>query len=334
MTASSRGSRAAIAVIRSSRPRLFTPFTSSPRSYAIAATSLKTLTPEPNSQLHHLSSIPPVTASASTSQYTTKTGILLSRPPLLTRPNTSFEDAYFFYQKRLHERLALPFSRYFYFKSDTPADVLYKKQAKERGGAAARELGGYTGYGDTAWNDELLVGDGISSSAHKIDVLIKDGSAKTEDELDEEMGVQALKRHTEADRKRDEKALDRKLVRTLYLVVKSEETGEWGFPEGEVVGRENLNQAAERVLVQSAGLNMNTWIVGHAPIGHYVSPPPAPSIPGSKTFFMKGRIMAGQADLAENQYGLEDFKWLTREELQKCLGKKYFSNVRNMLAVR
>lgn len=79
---------------------------------------------------------------------------------------------------------------------------------------------------------------------------------------------------------------------------------------------------------------MNTWIVGHAPIGHYVEPPPAPTIQGSKTFFMKGRIMAGQADLAENHYGLEDFKWLTRQELQKCLGKKYFSNVRNMLAVR
>lgn len=120
--------------------------------------------------------------------------------------------------------------------------MLYKSQAKARGGAAARELGGYTGYGDTAWNDELLVGDGISSSAHKINVLLKDGSAKTEDELDEEAGVQVLKRHTKADKARDEKALDRKLVRTLYLVVKSQETGEWGFPEGEIVGRENLNQ--------------------------------------------------------------------------------------------
>ena len=79
---------------------------------------------------------------------------------------------------------------------------------------------------------------------------------------------------------------------------------------------------------------MNTWIVGHVPIGHYVEHSLHPSVPGSKTFFMKGRIMAGQADLAGNAYGLEDFKWLTREELQKVVGKKYFSDVKNMLADR
>lgn len=72
---------------------------------------------------------------------------------------------------------------------------------------------------------------------------------------------------------------------------------------------------------------MNTWIVGHAPIGHL-------SGPESKTFFMKGRIMAGQANLEGNQYGLEDYKWLTREELQKHVGNKYYSHVKNMLADR
>jgi large subunit ribosomal protein L46 len=88
----------------------------------------------------------------------------------------------------------------------------------------------------------LLVGDKTSSKEHEREVLVRDGSVKTEDELDGEEGkVRVEKRHTGSDRKRDEKALDRKLVRTLYLVVRGE-GGEWGFPEGEVVGRENLNQ--------------------------------------------------------------------------------------------
>jgi large subunit ribosomal protein L46 len=95
-----------------------------------------------------------------------------------------------------------------------------------------------------------------------------------------------------------------------------------------------MEQAAERILIQTAGLNMNTWIVGHAPVGHCTLSPPTDALPGSKTFFMKGRIMAGQADLTGNAYGLEDFKWLTGEEVQRVVGKKYFSHVKNMLADR
>lgn len=78
---------------------------------------------------------------------------------------------------------------------------------------------------------------------------------------------------------------------------------------------------------------MNTWIVGHAPIGHQVLSP-TPNGPGSKIFFMKGRIMAGQANLEGNAFGLQDFKWLTREEVRKHVGNRYFSDVKNMLADR
>jgi large subunit ribosomal protein L46 len=98
-------------------------------------------------------------------------------------------------------------------------------------------------------------------------------------------------------------------------------------------------QAAERIIVQTAGVNMNTWIVGNAPIGHYVLKPrtandKSPALQGEKTFFMKGRIMAGQANLADNIYGLGDFKWLTKEEIERVVSPKYFSYVKNMLAER
>lgn len=88
---------------------------------------------------------------------------------------------------------------------------------------------------------------------------------------------------------------------------------------------------------------MNTWIVGHVPIGHHILKPrysyDSSSISslekqGEKTFFMKGRIMAGQANLKGNLFGLEDFKWLTKEEVQKHVADKYFSYVKNMLADR
>jgi large subunit ribosomal protein L46 len=107
-------------------------------------------------------------------------------------------------------------------------------------------------------------------------------------------------------------------------------------------------QAAQRTLASICGVNMNTWFVGSHPIGHFVyqyrkagetpaSTPPAPPPPpemtlvGEKTFFMKGRIMAGQADIKANELDVEDFKWLTKEEVQKEVSRQYWANVKNML---
>jgi large subunit ribosomal protein L46 len=84
---------------------------------------------------------------------------------------------------------------------------------------------------------------------------------------------------------------------------------------------------------------MNTWIVGHVPVGHHIIDPflntetSARTI-GEKTFFMKARIMAGQANIKENLSGLSDFKWLTKQEVQKHVAPKYFSSIKNMLADR
>lgn len=55
---------------------------------------------------------------------------------------------------------------------------------------------------------------------------------------------------------------------------------------------------------------------------------------GKKVFFMKGRIMAGQADLTKNEYGDLDFQWLAKEEVQDKVGEKYWSDVKNMLTER
>jgi large subunit ribosomal protein L46 len=84
---------------------------------------------------------------------------------------------------------------------------------------------------------------------------------------------------------------------------------------------------------------MNTWIVGHVPIGHYISSPILKSdelseCEGERIFFMKGRIMAGQADLEGNLFGLEDFKWLTKEEVKRHVSLKYYSSVKNIMSDR
>lgn len=85
---------------------------------------------------------------------------------------------------------------------------------------------------------------------------------------------------------------------------------------------------------------MNTWIVGRVPVAHHVVRPVfgqkdgALLKKGEKIFFLKGRIMAGQADLTDNLHDLVDFKWLTQEELRSTLAEEYFHSVKGMFAER
>ena len=87
---------------------------------------------------------------------------------------------------------------------------------------------------------------------------------------------------------------------------------------------------------------MNTWIVGNAPVGHYSFTFPRARNNeatktqelGEKVFFMKARIMAGQANLSKNVFGDSEFKWLQKEEIEKAVTPKYWSSVKNMLVER
>ncbi|KAJ5990290.1 hypothetical protein N7522_010497 [Penicillium canescens] len=276
--------------------------------------------------------------------YTINAGVVLSRPPQITRDLEPFEKAYYFYQKRLNERLALPFTKYFYFKRGTPADEDWKKKILERR-TAARDIGKYNAYDSEAWNDELLLGAKESEPEHQVEMLLQDAestaNATSQDTSKKEEIPRPFPRVTEADKKNDQKSLDRLLSRTLYLLVQSKE-GHWKFPSSPVESGETLRLAAERTLAQSAGVNMNTWMVGYHPVGwHAYNPPRAKSdkkteveVAGSKIFFLKSRIMAGQADLSVNTQNLKDFKWLSKEELSKYLNTQYYSNIKNMLADR
>lgn len=94
---------------------------------------------------------------------------------------------------------------------------------------------------------------------------------------------------------------------------------------------------------------MNTWFVAGHPVGHYVHKTDAaaeatekkiaPSTPSNeveteKTFFMKARIFAGQVDVKSNQHSVQEYKWLTKEEIEKHVDEKYWSSIRNMLVAQ
>ena len=88
---------------------------------------------------------------------------------------------------------------------------------------------------------------------------------------------------------------------------------------------------------------MNTWFVASHPIGHCVEKPTeaggteakeqaqSSNIDSEKTFFMKARIFAGQADVTDNTFGLDEFKWLSKEEIEKHVTPEYWMSIKNML---
>lgn len=184
------------------------------------------------------------------SLYRIKSGIILTRAPLLTRDPTPFEASYFLYQKRLDERLVAPFRKAFYFRLDTPAELDWRLKSRERHGIAARDVGRYNPRGRVAWNDEVLVGSPVSDPAVVVERLAKDAEMRiSEDgeEVPEEDRVKVERprpRRTEADEAGDEKRLDRELDRTLYLVVKRGEKDPWEFPSADVLTHENLHEVS------------------------------------------------------------------------------------------
>ncbi|KAG6033026.1 hypothetical protein E4U41_007038 [Claviceps citrina] len=345
MAASSRGRRAMQSFLRGTPnvcSRCATSVGQTPTRLYSATTTTTTITSSQTSPSEGIA-IPARPAARDPAAYDVRSGLIVTRPPLLTRKLHPFENAFFFYQKRLEERLNTPFITSIYFKPDTARQLDWDLKVKERKGTVAKDIGVYSGKGAWAWDDELKLGDGLSSQESVAECLLKDAEARVSDDAEvinpeDVVPVERpMGRATEADGRGDVRRLDRQLEKTLYLVVKGGDG--WGFPADVVAKDENLHETAKRVLDQAAGVNMNTWIVGRVPVAHLVSQPvqgPDGSVTrrGQKTFFLKARIMAGQADLKGNPFGYTDFKWLTREELETELSPEYFRGVRNMMSDR
>ena len=239
------------------------------RRNASAATALAEPTPAPLDQR-----CPPVIESTAPHRtFEIKAGVVLSRPPLITRDLTPFEREYFFYQRRLNERLVLPFTRYFYYPKDTPGEIRWKRKMKERQ-IAGRDLAGYNPYKEDGWNDELLVGDPASDPQGQLETVLNDALADQQEQgaeeangdqqaptssaekrrIEEQVVERPYPRSTEADEKKDFRSLNRALSRTLYLLVK-EEQGPWQFPYTGLQAKEDLLRVSPTCFDKIQALN-------------------------------------------------------------------------------
>lgn len=185
-------------------------------------------------------------ASVQRAAYQLRAGVILSRPPQITRDLTSFERAFLLYQRRLNERLALPFTKYFYFKKGTPADLDWKERTRVKL-TPAHDVGIYHSYGKEGWHDEVLMGARESEPSHQLEALFDDATPRRADSNEEEESSKSpvmerpMSRHTTADYSQEDKSLNRLLHRTLSLLVRDVH-GRWTFPTDPLIGTESLRQ--------------------------------------------------------------------------------------------
>lgn len=115
----------------------------------------------------------------------------------------------------------------------------------------AKDIGRYNPRGRMGWNDEVMVGSTTSEPADVVERLLADAEVRISEDgepipADERVPVERpVARRTEADEKGDVRRLDRKLDRTLYLVVERKgEDGKavWEFPTGVVPTEETLHE--------------------------------------------------------------------------------------------
>lgn len=186
----------------------------------------------------------PSATSVAQPSFTIKAGVVISRPPILTPEPHPFETAYYLYQRRLNERLVLPFSQYFYYKRNTPAFEKWREGRRARSGTATRDVGNYNAYNDVSWNDEVLVGDDTGSPAKLVQQLVAEEGRQDEFTGKGDAKYAGLRRRTDADEHNDQRSLERSLSRTLYLLLKPKGQEFWRFPAGPVAAKEGLKEVS------------------------------------------------------------------------------------------
>ncbi|OBA24002.1 hypothetical protein METBIDRAFT_30360 [Metschnikowia bicuspidata var. bicuspidata NRRL YB-4993] len=239
--------------------------------------------------------------------------LLLLRIPVVSADLPVFQQQYYKYQNELWKRLMWTFPKWFYFREGTLAEQKYRELNK-----------------DPVFNNpNLEFTGGRPEIRHqrdrrfKQDVLLpktyKEGEETTQADAMSRKIVPNL-RTTDADRHNDESSLERRLARTLYLVVSADKGQTWGFPTFASDGQA-LHTTAEAGLYALGGTQINYFNVSPKPC-HVLS------AGDSRAFFIKLHILSGVFQPAPNTV----HKWLAKDELAAHLDELYYNDVCHLLS--
>lgn len=241
--------------------------------------------------------------------------LLLLRPPVVSADLPRFQAQYYRYQKELWHRLMWTFPKWFYFRKGTLAEQNF------------REINKNPVHNNP--NMEFL--GGRPEIRHQRDRRFKqvlrlpkpylegeEGDASAEG-VETDRPVVPNSRVTDADRRNDTTSLERRLARTLYLVVSEDKGKTWGFPTFDIAGTP-LHTAAEQGLYALGGHLINYFNVSPTPCHVH-------SRGDAKAFFIKLRILLGAFAAQDANVS---FQWLTSDELADHLDQDYYKEIQHL----
>lgn len=246
--------------------------------------------------------------------------LILSRNPVITRDLPAFERQYYLYKNELWKRLMWTFPRWFYFKEGTLSDQRYKELNKP----------------PVFNNPNIEFPSGRPDIKQQRDRRFKQEiklpkTYKTDENGNEIVDIDSIdnlsrkiipnSRTTDADTSNNLASLERKLSRTLYLIVKQGTT--WKLPSFEVDQTNELiplHEIAKNGLHRIGGEEINYFNVSSTPCHHLENN-------SNHEFFIKSHILSGRF---EPQNGIEEM-WLTKDEMADFLDKRYYVQIKHLL---
>lgn len=242
-----------------------------------------------------------------------RTTAIVSRNPVVTADLPQFESQFYRYQNELWKRLMWTFPKWFYYRVGTLSEQKFRELNPNpvynnpniefpRGRPDIRQ------QRDRRFKQELSLPKTYSEAKEEDEVAANDNLSRK---------IVPNSRVTEADKKNDVTSLERKLARTLYLVVQQD--GSWTFPTFDAAEDQALHTSAETGIYKLGGEKINYFNVSNTPC--HVS-----SSDTSKTFYIKSHILSGKF---EPQNG-EKYMWLSKDELSQHLSN--YDEIQHLLS--
>ncbi|EGW31970.1 uncharacterized protein SPAPADRAFT_61085 [Spathaspora passalidarum NRRL Y-27907] len=250
--------------------------------------------------------------------------LLLSRNPIITQEPSSFEKQFYKYQNELWRRLMWTFPSWFFFKPGTVAEQKYRKLNKPAT-PDNPNIEFPRGRPELRHNRDRRFKQTISVPKSYEDKKGETNAASETDDLARKIVPNS--RITEADLKKDLASLERKLSRTLYLIIKEKGSNTWKFPNFNVPTNaeevSGLHVVAEEGLYKIGGEKINYFNVSNTPCHVFNN-----LQENKKEYFIKSHILSG---IFEPQESVAEFNWLSKEELKDVLPAEYYQDVSHLL---
>lgn len=246
--------------------------------------------------------------------------LVLLRAPIVTHDLSTFEKQFYKYQTELWKRLMWTFPKWFYFKDGTISEQKFRQLNKN---PISDNPDIEFPYGrpeirnqrDRRFKQELSL-----PKTYKTDAELKsEGEEKSGVADSLTRMIVPNSRVTEADKAKDFLSLERKLSRTLYLLI--EEGGQWKLPTfAQGTEPKPLHVVAQEGLADLGGDKINYFNVSPTPCH-------VRSNGDNKEYFIKSHILSGDLKIKNNQKAM----WLTKDEIKEHVNEGYYQDIEHIL---